>query len=208
MRVSVASAFVACLVLAACVVHSGPPDTSPAVEVHDHTPPSGPQPVPPAAGAKVADGGACLFAAECASDICEGQGCSNDEPGRCGSRARMCTQDVETFCGCDGRTFQGSGSCPRVRFASKGACPEGAPPAGGGGKLADGTACASADECNSGVCEGQGCTQAQLGKCVARVRPCTRDLRTFCSCKGVTFQGSSSCPGQRYSVAGSCAAVK
>jgi len=70
-----------------------------------------------------ADGAACTEASQCASGICEGEGCSA-EKGRCASKVAPCTRDLVTYCGCDGRTFQASGSCPRQRYAHRGACGE------------------------------------------------------------------------------------
>lgn len=67
----------------------------------------------------------------------------------------------------------------------------------------DGDACASGDDCASGVCEGEGCGDT-TGVCVGRARPCTRDLQAFCGCDGVTFRASSSCPGRRYAHRGPC----
>jgi Cys-rich repeat protein len=36
----------------------------------------------------------------------------------------MCTRDLRTFCACDGRTVQGSGSCPPEPWVHEGACDE------------------------------------------------------------------------------------
>ena len=63
--------------------------------------------------------------AECSADApcegaCTGRSCSatwycvSDTP---------CTDDIATFCGCDGTTFAGSSTCPPRPFASRGACP-------------------------------------------------------------------------------------
>ncbi len=68
------------------------------------------------------DGAACLTGDQCASGVCEGQGCTDDLPGICISAERVCTMDVADYCGCDGRTFQASGSCPGRRFDKRGAC--------------------------------------------------------------------------------------
>jgi hypothetical protein len=215
-RTSLIGSFVASLavlLVSACMVQNAPPP----VEVHDHSkgnppatePPANateptPTPVPVATG-KGADGADCQAATDCDSGICEGLGCN--VPGRCMSKNRMCTMDLQPYCGCDGKTFQSSGGCPGRRYAARGECPTAAPapapapPA----KLADGASCASADQCSSGVCEGQGCDDKSLGKCVPQMRRCTRDHATFCSCTGQTFHGSSRCPGQRYASKGACA---
>lgn len=67
-------------------------------------------------------GSACLRPEDCESGICEGRGCSDDEPGTCMDRDRMCTRDSRQYCGCDGQTFRGSGSCPGARYAHEGEC--------------------------------------------------------------------------------------
>lgn len=68
---------------------------------------------------------------------------------------------------------------------------------------ADGTACTLDDDCASGVCEGLGCEEGQ-GVCAPATRGCTKDLRQYCGCDGITFQSSGSCPGQRYAATGAC----
>jgi len=68
------------------------------------------------------DGATCLAAAECASGVCEGEGCTDDRPGRCAPKARACTRDLRTYCGCDGQSFGASGSCPGRRYAALGRC--------------------------------------------------------------------------------------
>jgi hypothetical protein len=68
-----------------------------------------------------ADGAACSEASQCASGVCEGEGCGPDQ-GRCAPKLATCTRDLVTYCGCDGKTFQASGSCARQRFAHRGAC--------------------------------------------------------------------------------------
>jgi hypothetical protein len=75
-----------------------------------------------ASRAAVSDGAACDTAAQCASGVCEGQGCGAQE-GVCVSRNRACTRDLGSYCGCDGQTFQSSGSCPGRRYAHEGECP-------------------------------------------------------------------------------------
>lgn len=85
---------------------------------------SGPTDPPPTnpEGDGFADGEACETAEQCSSGICEGQGCGSME-GICAPKARMCTRDWRAYCGCDGVTFNASGSCPGARYATKGACP-------------------------------------------------------------------------------------
>jgi hypothetical protein len=98
----------ACLLMVACVTPAPPPAG----------------PVTPPASAKAADGAACLAAADCESGICEGQGCDAGSPGKCAPRKRPCTMDYREYCGCDGKIFHGSGSCPGQRFQQRDGCPE------------------------------------------------------------------------------------
>ena len=86
------------------------PDEPPATE-----PPAG-EPVQPGA---LAAGEACKAGAECASGVCEGEGC---EVGVCAPAQRACTRDLRPYCGCDGQTFRTSGSCPGRLFAHRGEC--------------------------------------------------------------------------------------
>jgi hypothetical protein len=68
------------------------------------------------------DGAPCLVGPECASGVCEGEGCTDDRPGTCAPRARACTRDLRQYCGCDGKTFGASGTCPGRRFAARAPC--------------------------------------------------------------------------------------
>lgn len=77
---------------------------------------------PDAATGPGADGDACLTASDCASGVCEGMGCGEDMPGTCATKMRPCTKDLRAYCGCDGETFRGSGSCPGQRYSKKGPC--------------------------------------------------------------------------------------
>lgn len=76
------------------------------------------------------DGASCLAASECASGLCEGQGCTDDAPGTCVSRQRACTRDRRPFCGCRGMTFHSSSSCVGRRYAHAGPCPGSEDPTG------------------------------------------------------------------------------
>ncbi|TPV94602.1 MAG: hypothetical protein B7733_14385 [Myxococcales bacterium FL481] len=71
-------------------------------------------------------------------------------------------------------------------------------------KRVDGAACASAAQCLSGICEGQGCDDGALGVCQPKNRVCTMDLVPYCDCANVTFQSSSGCPRRRYAKRGAC----
>lgn len=71
------------------------------------------------------------------------------------------------------------------------------------GPRADGAPCSRGADCDSGVCEGEGCGVDEA-RCVPKVRACTRDLVQYCGCDGVTFQSSSTCPGRPYRKRGPC----
>jgi len=106
------------LSLAACMAStttSSPPSRPPP------TPPTDPTQSPMNTGGE--EGAACMKQDDCASMVCEGQGCGADTPGSCAPSSRGCTRDRRQYCGCDGVTFEASGSCPGKRFASRGACP-------------------------------------------------------------------------------------
>ncbi len=77
----------------------------------------------------VAEAG-CSTNDDCPADhVCEGEGC---EPGAgtCAPKSRMCTRDLQPYCGCDGVTFRNSGSCPGARFSARGPCEGDAGPGG------------------------------------------------------------------------------
>ncbi|HKE17647.1 MAG TPA: hypothetical protein VKB80_22385 [Kofleriaceae bacterium] len=74
------------------------------------------------AGKGIRDGGRCERGEQCASGVCEGLGCDADHKGTCMARNRSCTRDLRSYCGCDGKVFQASGSCPGRRFSARGAC--------------------------------------------------------------------------------------
>jgi len=88
-----------------------------------------------------------------------------------------------------------------VETAPTPATPE---PTAGTTPKADGASCLAAEECQSGVCEGEGCGADQPGTCAPKTRGCTRDLRPYCGCDGQTFRTSGSCPGKRFSVRAAC----
>ncbi|MCX4246707.1 hypothetical protein [Paraliomyxa miuraensis] len=147
----------------------------------------------------------CLSDADChdGGGVCEGQGCGPDQPGTCAPADRICTRDSQAYCGCDGQTFRASGGCPGQRYASRGECAA-ASDGAGTGAVADGSPCRTGSDCQSGVCEGEGCGDDQLGECKPATRACTRDFRAYCGCDGQVFRGSGSCPGQRYARRGEC----
>lgn len=69
-----------------------------------------------------ADGASCSKPDDCKSGICEGEGCGADTKAVCVTDARPCTRDLRTYCGCDGKTFGGSGSCPGRMYQKAEAC--------------------------------------------------------------------------------------
>lgn len=206
---------VAVLALLACPPQNLPKPVPPAPQPGPgYTPPDDTSPGPGSgstvSGSGTASGGAtgaaCTTSADCASGICEGEGCGAGQ-GTCAARERACTYDLQTYCGCDGNTFDASGSCPERRYSHRGACQAAAGSgsgAGGAGPLPAGAPCLAATECESGICEGKGCGADTPGKCASASRACTRDRRTFCGCDGTTFFGSGSCPGKRYSDTAAC----
>lgn len=73
------------------------------------------------APAAPAEGTPCTSFDDCAQgEICAGpEGC--DVPWTC-QPSRPCTRDLVTYCGCDGQTTQGSGSCPPGPYSRRGEC--------------------------------------------------------------------------------------
>lgn len=67
-----------------------------------------------------ADGQPCESSDQCQSGACEGT--CDGGGGVCAPADRACTTDLVQYCGCDGQTFAGSGSCPGRRIAARGAC--------------------------------------------------------------------------------------
>ena len=80
-----------------------------------------PRPRPTSSPNQGHDGAKCSTSADCDSGVCEGQGCG-DANGTCAPAARGCTRDARQYCGCDGKTFTASGSCPGQRFSARAAC--------------------------------------------------------------------------------------
>lgn len=65
-------------------------------------------------------------------------------------------------------------------------------------------ACTDSSQCPGTICTGpEGC--GTRWTCATGPVGCTADLAPFCGCDGVTFYGSSSCPGRPYSRRGACA---
>lgn len=81
-------------------------------------PPAAPRPVLTAVAAPAKT---CKSGADCSKDErCDfAPGC--DVPGAC-VPPRPCTKDLVPYCGCDGHTFESSGTCPEKAFSRRGAC--------------------------------------------------------------------------------------
>ncbi len=77
------------------------------------------EPVSSSAGG--GEGDPCDATTRCAEGLfCDGaEGC--DTPWTC-QPMRPCTRDLVTYCGCDGETFQNSGTCPGRPYANRGFC--------------------------------------------------------------------------------------
>jgi hypothetical protein len=99
-----------------------PPGTKPKPPPGRDTPaPTPPSKRQPGVGSGRADGTACSTSSQCASGICEGMGCGWNQ-GKCAPAQRSCTRDLRVFCGCDGKDFQGSSTCPGRVFRHPGSC--------------------------------------------------------------------------------------
>lgn len=73
-------------------------------------------------------------------------------------------------------------------------------------RLAPGESCFDGNECESGICEGEGCGTNQPGVCIAAGRVCKGPDETFCGCDGEIFRAPRDCPGQAYAKRGTCRA--
>ena len=73
-----------------------------------------------------------------------------------------------------------------------------------GQRLAAGAACFDGSECESGVCEGEGCGTNQPGACAPSDRACKGAEAEFCGCDGETFRAPGDCPGQPFARRGAC----
>ena len=85
------------------------------------TSPEAPKPESSAAPDASAGGKTCSSNGDCGKgEICAGDmGC--DKTWTC-KPSPPCTKDLQTYCGCDGKTFHGSGSCPGQKYSKRGGC--------------------------------------------------------------------------------------
>lgn len=152
---------------------------------------------PAARGPDLPSGPLCDSDADCGADqVCEGVGCEAGQ-GRCAPRERMCTRDLATYCGCDGKEFQSSGACANARYAFRGPCEP---------QLEDGEPCADGRQCKSGQCVGEGLEGCGRNMGVCGTQECTRDAVPYCSCNGTEFNTSGTCPNRQFAYRGSCEA--
>jgi hypothetical protein len=77
--------------------------------------------VPKGAQLRTTFGASCTSSVDCAKgEMCAGEaGC--DKTWTC-QPSRPCTKDLQPYCGCDGKTFESSGSCPAKKYWKKGGC--------------------------------------------------------------------------------------
>lgn len=119
------------------------------------------------------------------------EGC--DVPSYCGPQlGRPCTDDLASFCGCDGQTFTGSSTCPPRVYARRGPCEsvDAGPPPGctfpDGRVCPVGQRCPDPDGCNTCVCNRDGTLTCTLLGCVDAGPPVdvapTRTCRTSSDC--------------------------
>ncbi|MCC6663828.1 MAG: hypothetical protein IT375_08795 [Polyangiaceae bacterium] len=96
-------------------------------------------------------------------------------------------------------------AAPAPLDASTDALPEAdaTPPA----LAAEGSPCNSAGECESGICEGEGCDDSS-GQCASKERSCGAKLGWYCGCDGTDFQARDGCPGQRFAYGARCGLAK
>jgi hypothetical protein len=163
-------------------------------DAHDDGDGGGSESTPP--GPRLPDGQLCDTSADCPEgQICEGPGCGPQQ-GRCVVSGRICTRDLAQYCGCEGATFTGSGTCPGARYAYRGPC---AP------ALEDGEPCTDGRQCRSGQCLGEGlegCTNGAQGVCGQT--KCTTDEATYCGCNNTEFRASGTCPNRQFAYRGPC----
>jgi hypothetical protein len=76
---------------------------------------------PSGSAAEAPAGKACSAGSECGPGLqCLGDG-GCDATWTCRA-AIPCTRDLRPYCGCDGQTFQASGSCPDKKYSKRGGC--------------------------------------------------------------------------------------
>lgn len=122
---------------------------------------------PPPDGARV-----CVTTADCApgEECLAHEGC--DTPSYCGpALGRPCTDDIATFCGCDGMTFFGSSTCPPRSYRWRGPCEssDAGPPQcrlPNGSVCPVGRMCPAGDGCNSCLCNPDGTVACTRLACI------------------------------------------
>lgn len=175
----------------------------------------------------------CGASSECGPGLtCFGiAGCGNDW--RC-VRARGCSRERISFCGCDGASFVASATCPGRPFVHRGECrgeavasAEPPPPTSSTGERAITSAArprgattterraSVATTPSSSTCvTSRDCSRGQICQgapgcgmewtCAPPERACIQDTQVFCDCEGRDFRASMFCPGRPYAHRGSC----
>jgi len=150
----------------------------------------------PAPAADVPSARACQSTADCVrGEECHiVEGCAT--PSYCGPLlGRPCTGDLAPYCGCDGRTFFASSSCPSRTFARRGACEgidAGAPCALGDGRFCpQGQRCPAPDGCNTCTCGPQGLACTEIACLDAGPAPTDRGP----ACRFMDARGEGDCDG-------------
>ena len=199
------------VLLASTVIGCEPPPTSiPPGNTQTLAPPVHEKPIPPPPARPRYDEDAGALGEDTATDPGTGTGTAGPASGGAGTgtgtgTAGPASGGAGTGTGTAGPASGGAGTGTGAAGPARGGLGTGKGSAGPAKKTGqpDGASCSAASECQSGVCEGEGCGVGQ-GVCAAQGRMCTRDLRPYCGCDGKTFRSSGSCPGKRFQYRGEC----
>jgi hypothetical protein len=109
----------------------------------------------------------------------------------------------ESFPSSDGCNTCACDAMGRIACTARACAPDASAPPADAGDSGSARTCARQSDCGAGeMCVGpEGC--GVQWTCVA-AQGCTADFAPFCSCRGVTVHGSSSCPPEPYVSRGAC----